>query len=163
VNELEQERYEAELRRTPPARVPEPFMATLRAAKPCAKPARVEHLEPVAIPSGWWRAWRWLTPALAVGAAVAGLLVVRASFQPESGVKKVPLAAVYGLKAEDVQVDQELVSSFDVVARLPGGEPVRFHCQKWNDQVVVTDTNTEMEIEQNRPRIEVVPVRFETY
>jgi hypothetical protein len=160
VNEQEQDRYEAELRRTPPAPVPEQLMARLKAANPCTEAAQREDRQPVAIMPGWWRAWRWLAPALAV--AVAGLLVVRASFRARS-VEEARLAATYGLKADDVQVDQELVSSFDVVAKLPGGEPVRFHCQKWNDQVVVTDTNREVEIEQNSPRVEVVPVRFETY
>jgi hypothetical protein len=74
-----------------------------------------------------------------------------------------PLSAQYGLKADDVQVNQELVSSFEVVAKLPGGEPVRFRCQKWRDQLVVTDKNRGVEIEQSSPRVEVVPVRFETY
>jgi hypothetical protein len=78
-------------------------------------------------------------------------------------VEKKPLAAAYGLKADDVQVDQELVSSFEVVATLPGGEPVRFRCRKWEDQWVITDTNRGVEIEQSSPRVEVVPVRFETY
>jgi hypothetical protein len=102
-------------------------------------------------------------PALAV--AVAGFLLVRANLTSTtvSVGKKPPLAAAYGFKADDVQVDQQLVSSFDVVAKLPGGEPVRFHCRKWNDQVVVTDTNRDMQIEQDSPRVEVVPVRLETY
>ena len=161
MNEHEQERYEAELRRTPPARLPDQFMARLRAAKPCAEPTRREHRQPVAIMPDGWRLWRWLTPALAV--AVAGLLVVRANFKAGNSVEKAPLAATFGLKADDVQVDQQLVSSFDVVAKLPGGEPVRFHCRKWNDQLVVTDPNDGVEVEQNSPRVEVVPVRFETY
>ena len=62
-----------------------------------------------------------------------------------------------------VRVDQELVSSYDVVAKLPGGEPVRFRCRKWRDQWSVTDTNRGVEIVQDNPRVEVVPVRFETY
>ena len=161
MNEHEQERYEAELRRTPPARLPDQFMAKLKAAKPCAEPARRERHQSAASTPGWWRLWRWLTPAFAV--AVAGLLVVRAHFRAGSIVAKAPVAATFGLKADDVHVNQELVSSFDVVAKLPGGEPVRFHCRKWNDQLVVTDPNDGVEVEQNSPRVEVVPVRFETY
>ncbi len=161
MNENEQERFETELRRMSPSPLPEAFVARLRAAKPCAGPIQMERREPEAIAPGWWRLWRWLTPALA--AAVGGLLVLRANFRPAITVGKTPLAVSYSAKADDVQMDQELVSSFDVVARLPGGEPVRFHCRKWNDQVVVTDTNGGVEIEQNSPRLEVVPVRFETY
>ena len=67
------------------------------------------------------------------------------------------------MKADDVHVDEELVSSYDVVAKLPGGEPVRFRCRQWRDQWSVTDTNRGVEIVQNNPRVEVVPVRFETY
>lgn len=159
MNENELERYEAELRRATPARLPEQFMARLQAARPGAQPARRAPLQPAAGMPGWQCLLRWLAPALAV--AVAGLLVGRAAFDPASSRK--PLAVAYGLKADDVQVDQELVSSFDVVAKLPGGEPVRFRCRKWRDQLVVTDKSHGVEIEQSSPRVEVVPVRFETF
>jgi hypothetical protein len=161
VNDHELEQYEAELRRTPPARLPEHFMARLRAAKPGPALARTM---PVQLPAAWpvWRGvLRWLAPALAV--AAAGLLVWRTNLNPGSGADKMPPAAARGLKADDVQVDQELVSSFDVVAKLPGGEPVRFSCRQWRDQWSVTDTNRGVEIVQDSPRVEVVPVRFETY
>jgi hypothetical protein len=161
VNEQEQEKYETELRRTPPARLPEHFMARLQAAKPAPEPARRMSFQPAAGGQGWRGLWRWLAPAM--GLAVVGLLAARVNFHPESSAEKKPLAAAAGLVADDVQVDQELVSSFDVVAKLPGGEPVRFRCQKWRDQLVVTDKNRGVEIEQNSPRVEVVPVRFETY
>jgi hypothetical protein len=110
----------------------------------------------------WWRDWRWLTPALA--AALAGLLVVLANVKsgPRSG-KQAPAPPAYGFMAGDVQMDRQLVSDFDVVAKLPSGEPVRFHCKKWNDQVVMTDTNRGVEIVRDSPSVEVVPVRFETY
>ena len=67
------------------------------------------------------------------------------------------------LKADDVQIDHELVSSFDTIARLPSGEPVRFRCQRWMDQTVISDKERGLVIEQRRPRLEIVPVRFETY
>ncbi len=161
MNENEQERFEAELRRARPALPPEQFLTRLLAAMPAAEPTRRERHQQAAVAPVWWRVWWWLAPALAV--AVGGLLVVRENFRAVSIAEKAPLAATFGLKADDVQVDQELVSSFDVVATLPGGEPVRFHCRKWNDQLVVTDTNRGVEIEQDSPRVEVVPVRFETY
>jgi hypothetical protein len=161
LNEQEQEKYEAELRRARPARLPEHLMARLQAAKPGPEPARRTPLQPTPGRFVWRSVLRWLAPAMAV--AVVALVASRIKFSPESSVEKKPLAEAFGLKADDVQVDQELVSSFDVVAKLPGGEPVRFRCQKWNDQLVVTDKNRGVEIEQSSPRVEVVPVRFETY
>jgi len=207
VNEQEQDRYEAELRRAPPARLPEPLMARLRAAKPAPEQARTifvrnlfcvaqtskSAVPRVSRPAGrhgaaptWksaitaapiafgaalrsicslaltrWHLWRWLGPAVVVG--VAGWLVVRVNFKPGNSAEKKPSVPVFGMKADDVHVDEELVSSYDVVAKLPGGEPVRFRCRQWRDQWSVTDTNRGVEIVQNNPRVEVVPVRFETY
>jgi hypothetical protein len=159
LKEHEQERFEAELRRTLPAPLPTYFMARLQAAKSGAEPARATRHQPV--PD--WLRWslRWLAPAIAV--VVAALLVAREQFNSASMDDHGPLVAAAGLKADDVKVDQELVSSFDVVATLPGGEPVRFRCRQWKDQLVVTDKNSGVEIEQNSPRMEVMPVRFETY
>jgi hypothetical protein len=92
------------------------------------------------------------------------LLVLKLRSHSDASADKKPLDNVaYGIKADEVQVDQELVSSYDVVAKLPTGEPVRFRCRRWKDQLVVTDKSTGMSIEQNNPRVEVVPVRFETY
>jgi hypothetical protein len=160
VNEQEQERFEAELRRIQPAPAPHLLMARLGATKPCPVPATNECRQSAKVTPNWWQVWRWVAPALA--AVVAGLLVARANFK-SGKVAMVSAPATYGFKANDVQVEQDLVTSFDVVAKLPGGEAVRFHCQKWNDQVMVTDTNRGTEIVEDNPRIEVVPVRFETY
>jgi hypothetical protein len=161
VNEQEQERYEAELRRAAPARLPERLVARLQAAKPVPAPARPALLNPAVARMPGRGVWRWLAPGLAVALAV--LLVSRADFNRGASAGKKPLVAAYRFNADDVQVDHDLVSSFEVVATLPGGEPVRFHCRKWQDQFVVIDTHRGVEIEQSAPRIEVVPVRFETY
>jgi len=67
------------------------------------------------------------------------------------------------IRADDAEVDQKLVSSYDAVAQLPSGEPVRFRVEKWRDQIVLQDTNRGFIVEQTIPRVEVVPVRFETY
>ena len=160
MNEQEQNRYEAELRRRQPAPLPEHFLARLRAAKPGTELARSARFQSEARGSAWRWLLRWLAPAMAV--AVAGLLAVREDFNPGSSAEKKTPTVSYGLKADDVQVDQVLESSFDVVAKLPGGEPVRFRCRKWRDQWSVTDTNRGVEIVQDSPRVEVVPVRFET-
>jgi hypothetical protein len=67
------------------------------------------------------------------------------------------------LKADDVQIDEQLVSTFDAVAPLPSGEPVRFRCRQWLDEVVLRDSKRGVEVTRRVPRVEVVPVSFETY
>lgn len=163
MNEQEQERYESELRRIPPARLPEPLLARLRAAKPVAELAQPALRPPRLTRPGWWRSWRWLSPAMGLAMGVVALVVWRANHRPASRAEQKPTAIAYGLKADDVRVDEELVSSYEVVAKLPSGEEVRFRCRKYRDQWMVTDTNRGVEIVQNNPRVEVVPVRFETY
>jgi len=152
VNELEQERMGAELRRLAPARLPENFMARLVAAKPQVKvqpppkPIEVSGIE------AWLRILRWLAPATAV--AVAAVVVWRLGMAPSGGPSP---------SGEGVKIEHELVSSFEAVGRLPDGEPVRFRCQNWMDQVVLNDKQSGMMVQQRTPRMEVVPVRFETY
>ena len=66
-------------------------------------------------------------------------------------------------KADDVQIESELVSSFDTVARLPSGMPVRYRCREWVDEVTLRDRSRGLVVEKRAPRVEVIPVRFETY
>lgn len=152
MNELEQERMEAELRRLTPARLPENFMARLAAAKPQIKlqpppkPIVVSGIE------AWLQILRWLAPATAV--AVAVVVVWRLGMAPPGGPSS---------SGEGVKIEHELVSSFEAVGRLPDGEPVRFRCQNWMDQVVLNDKHSGMMVQQRTPRMEVVPMRFETY
>ena len=106
--------------------------------------------------------WRWLVPATAV--IMAGLIIWRIGFSRVIPSKTAqPAADSLALKADDVQISEQLVSSFDTVAKLPTGEPFRFRCQKWVDQVVLSDKKRGVTIERRRPRVEVVPVGFETY
>jgi hypothetical protein len=67
------------------------------------------------------------------------------------------------LKADNIEIGKELVSSFDAVATLPSGEPVRFRVQQWMEQVVVDDKSQGLLVESRMPRVVVVPVRYETY
>ncbi len=152
MNELDEQQWEAELRRLAPARPPEEFMARLRAARP----ERVKTAwRPLPAVRPWWD-WRWLAPAMGLAVVVTGVILGLAKFST-------PRAAAAGLKPDDVQVNEELVSSYEVVAQLPGGEPVRFRCRQLRDQMVVRDTVRGVEIETSSPRVEVTPVRFETY
>jgi hypothetical protein len=161
MNEQELQRYEAELRGASPALLPDHFMARLQKAKPSMEPAQPALYRPAAKKPWWPGVLRWLAPAAAM--AALGLLAFRENFASEDGAKKKPLAIAPGFKADNVQVEEDLVSSFDVVATLPGGQPVRFRCRKWRDQLVATDKSHGVKIEQSNPRVEVVPVKFETY
>jgi hypothetical protein len=111
----------------------------------------------------WVLLFRWLVPAAGVAAVVA--LVVWWPFGHENPRKSnQQLAAVKpALKADNVEFDQQLVASFDAVARLPSGQPVRFRCREWADAVVLRDSASGIVVEQRTPRLEVVPVSFETY
>jgi hypothetical protein len=170
MTDHELDAFEQQLRRTKPAKPPEDFAARLGAAEP--KKIRVE--SEVIAPSipVFFRnlrlSLRWLIPTTAV--AVAGVVAWQGS-QPFVGSPPNldPASRANGnaegplIKADDVKVNQQLVSSFDAVARLPDGEPVRFRCENWMDQVVVSDKTRGLVVENSRPRVEVVPVGFETY
>jgi hypothetical protein len=100
---------------------------------------------------------RWLAPAVAV--VVVGAIIWRANLPAGRGPETISTP----IKADDVRIDQQLVSTFDAVAPLPSGEPVRFRCREWMDEVVLRDSRRGVEVTRRVPRVEVVPVRFETY
>jgi len=161
VNEIEQERFESELQRMRPAQPPQPFMARLASSRPALPHRPAARALGVSRGFSWDLVLRCLAPAMALVVAVA--LCWRLGFPAPKQANPVnPDQATVGLKADDVQIAHELVSSFDAVARLPSGEPVRFRCRKWMDQVVFSDRNRGIVVEERRPRVEVVPVRFET-
>ena len=158
-----------QLRRINPAQPPEEFIARLLAVETEAK-VRVE--SPVSPIPDYLRmlirSLRWFVPASA--AALGAVVVWRgnlppaarpASPAPSSQVSAAVIPSV--LTADDVKIDQKLMSSFDAVARLPGGEPVRFRCESWKDQMVLSDKLHGVVVENRTPRFEVIPVGFETY
>ena len=163
MNDLEHEKMEAELRRLAPAQPPENFMARLVAAEPVAKgdPAA----KPVAV--SWRETWLHILHRLAPATAVAAVVAVtlwRTGLLPVGSSRPIsPGLAVPPVGGDEVKIDRELVSSFDAIGRLPDGEPVRFRCQNWMDQVVLRDPESGLLVQQSTPRMEVVPVRFETY
>jgi hypothetical protein len=158
----EPERIEEGLRRIRPAAAPQDLMERLRAARlemqPASRLAPRRNLHR----ASWFAGWRGL--AVAAGPAVAMvLLFVWLTPRPPYGPAKIKISDLHGIKANAVQVGHSLMASFDAVAQLPGGEPVRFHCLKWQDDVVIHDDAQGLVISQSTPRVEVVPVRFETY
>ena len=168
--EHEQDEFEKQLRRTRPAALPADFAARLRAAEP--ERQALEKSAPF-VPS-WadyfrrhWKAVRWFIPATAAG--LAAMLAWHGSqpfaSRPVHSASGLPTDndAVPTLKADEVKIDQKLVSSFDAVARLPGGEPVRYRCENWLDKFVLSDRARGVVVENSRPRFEVTTVGYETY
>ena len=153
--------FEAELSRLKPAAPPTEFLVRLQKVQPLATPARsVISPRPNFVSRVF--ALRWLVPAAAL--AIFGLLVWRIILpSPPASHDQRPVAAAPTLKADEVQIDRELVATYEAVARLPGGEPVRLRCREWVDQVVWEDKARGLVVEQRTPRIELIPVRFETY
>ena len=155
----EQERLEAALRQMPPAAPPPDFMERLRVATAEAPPVKRRAADRT------FRTFRWAGMfvgwrGLAVGVPAAAMMVLAwLGLHPTTG----QASDASGIKANAVQVDHSLVASFDTVAQLPGGEPVRFRCTEWQDDVVIHDDAHGVVISKSTPRVEVVPVRLETY
>jgi hypothetical protein len=152
--------FEEELRRHKPAPPPTALVERLKRSQPISR-------SPSAAPtfgSGelWWFLRRWLLPATAV--LIFGLFLwQRQMNRPASSHTQDLAGEAAGAKADDVQIQQELLNSFDTVAQLPSGEPVRFRCREWMDDVVLRDRSRGLMVQQRTPRFEVVPVSFETY
>jgi hypothetical protein len=104
----------------------------------------------------------WLVPAAA--AAAVGILL----FGRWAAVSIKPLptgesVSQPGLRADKVEIDRQLMTNFDAIAQLPSGEPVRFRCEQWMDKVRLRDSAAGLVVERSTPRLEIRPVRFETY
>ena len=161
---------EAELQRVRPAAPPAEFLQLLVTKLP-GQVAAGRGQEPIQTPavcskrtsrSGipesvvfltWLRRRLWWAAGMAA-------LVIMGAVAWQAGRPGVRGAA---LKADDVQIDRQLVSTFDTVAPLPNGEPVRFRCEEWMDEIVLRDSKRGIEVARRVPRIEMVPVRFEIY
>jgi hypothetical protein len=175
MNDCDPELFEAELRKLTPARPPAELMARLAEANP-ANPDRVPAVSrrhrPRALPRPsalnpqplWWLLLRWLAPAAAVAAVAAALLGWWPHAKHGRPHATTVLAATHpGPQANEVEIDRQLVALFDAVAQLPNGQPVRFRCREWADEVVLRDPARGLVIERRTPRLEVVPVSLETY
>jgi hypothetical protein len=162
VNELEQNEFEGELRRIKPAAAPEDLLRRLADARPDNRRRAGREERRPAILSPWWLIVRW-AGAVALVVVVASLMWRSGGTKPRPEAAKLIPIASHDLKADGVEVDQSLVSSFDAVAQLPGGEPVRLRVRNWMDNVVLRDTDRGLVIGHSNPRVEVVPVGFEVY
>ena len=162
MNNNELERLEAQLRSVSPARPPAAFLERLKSETPARLAERRAQATLHPPEAAAWSSlvpliMRWLVPAAAV--LVVGAIIWRANLPAGRG----PEIASAPVRADDVRIDQRLVSTYDTVAQLPSGEPVRFRCREWMDEVVLRDSRRGVEVARRVPRVEVVPVRFETY
>jgi len=176
MNREEFQRFEAELEKLKDARPTQEFVSRLviatakRDGQECGKVrGAAQRLNLLHRRFSWWRrragyggVLPWLAGAVALVIAVA--LGVRHGAEITKPTSRISAAHANSvLKPDNVEIDRQLVSAFDAVARLPSGEPVRFRCRQWMDQVVLRDSRRGLEIEQRQPRLEIVPVGFETY
>ena len=157
--------FEPELKRLQPAEPPKQFLDRLattlpghQATRPL-RPGSRPSIERYATLFQWW-----LAP---VGIAVCIFLALWFLRPSSLGTRPGPLpvaeSTVPSLIADKVEIDRQLVASFDTVARLPDGKPVRFRCREWVDKVVLQDSGKGVVVEQKAPRLEVIPIGFETY
>ena len=161
MNERDPELFERELRRLQPGRVPHELQARLEDVLPMGTAQTEIHRPSPAWASGRWPWLRWLTPA-----TVALLAVLVVVFQGGTHRNPAPpaiSAPAPALKADQVEIDQQLVGSFDTVAEMPDGEPVRMRVNQWMDEVTLRDSASGVEVVQRTPRIKVVPVSFAVY
>lgn len=165
MTEREQKEFEATLRKTRPVKLPEELRSRLLAAAP-PKKARSATPWPALAVLGWLRVLRLAIPA-AAALLIAAVVVWRIALPPRltttSSKTTSGIVATSPLKADDVKIDQELVSSFDTLARLPSGEPVRFRCNQWLDEVTFSNKAQGLVLQERTPRLEIVTVGFETY
>jgi hypothetical protein len=172
LQDQELKSFEAELRKVQVAPAPDALISRLLAVRPRPQPTVVDriHSEPQAY--AWTRLLRWLAPATALGAL---LLVTFGrhpsppagpsgtnSQQPQSASASLASAVQPGNR-DEIEIGRTLVATFDAVAEMPSGEPVRFRCQEWADTTVFRDRARGIAIERSTPRLEIVPISFETY
>ena len=152
------EQFEAELKQLRPAK---PSSAILNQVLDRLGPAQPPH-NPVRKSVGWNVSLllRWLGSAGAVAVLCAGLFWKHETSHSRLSTASSPPPV---LKADKIEIDRRLVADFDAVAKLPSGVPVRFRCEQWMDKVRWRDSARGLVVEQTTPRLEIVPVRFETY
>ena len=168
MKDFSPEQFEAWLQRQKPATPPADLLKKLTAAEPdlgpvaAARSPRASESVGSAWRGFWIRLGWWLAPATVL--VIVSLVLIRAHMGSGGQPRKTDLLAnTPAVKADDIEIQSELISSFDTVARLPSGEPVRYRCREWVDEVTVRDRDRGLMVEKRSPRVEVIPVRFETY
>ena len=165
MNTDDLENFERDLGRMRPANPPEEFVTRLRGSHRVRRSTSDSSAVAASRLTGWLGSWlgrlRWLAPATAV--LLAAVVFWRSGPQFLHPGQPPSPTSTPAMKVDDVQIDRRLVSSFDAVAVLPSGEPVRFRCNEWVDDVVLRDHSRQLAIEQRVPRVQAIPVGFDTY
>jgi hypothetical protein len=164
MKDTKHEIFEAELAKLNPAAPPRALLDRLANSLPGHEESKLSSERPREHVFGWTLLLRWVAPFVGVSALLL-ILALRHSAVSTPGAEKPTTArtAMPSLKADKVSIDQHLVAAFDAVGRMPDGEPVRFRCRQWLDEVRWRDSSRGIVVEQQTPRLEVVPVKFETY
>lgn len=153
---------QAELQKLQPARAPEDFLSRLQALP--TQPVRRATPGHSAGLANQGILLRWLAPALGAAALLA-LFFARPTSSPERPTAQHAAdPAPYTAPASGgLEIDRHLLADFDALGRLPGGELVRFRCREWRQDVVLRDSGGRLVVEQSLPKLEIVPIHFETY
>jgi hypothetical protein len=164
MNEFDPEQFEAELRTLKPAKPSHEFLNRVSVALTEDAKGDCAH-RGTDWPSWDWRALlRWLAPVVAMAAVAAFWYFEYPTPSPTPPrVQRLGSSSRPPLRADKVEIDRQLLADFDAVGQLASGEPVRFRCHQWVDKVKLSDSAAGLVIERKRPRLEIVPVRFETY
>jgi hypothetical protein len=164
MSEFDPEQFDKKLQTLRPAKpspqLLEQIRVQLRAqSKPASRSVRLATFQ-----LRWNLAWRWLVPASALAVILAFVLFAQsAARRPETPPQPTTASKQPTLKADKVEIDRQLVADFETISETPGGQPMRFRCEQWLDRVRLRDTAAGLTIERTTPRVEIVPVRFETY
>jgi hypothetical protein len=165
MSSMEPENFELELRNLKPATPPEQFLDRLTAALPNQHNTRPQRAfaRPFIQRCALFLRWTLAPAAISVSILLALLFWKPGSTVSTPGRPNLPSPVNPVLTADKVEIDRQLVAAFDTVAELPDGKPVRFRCREWVDQVLLQDSAKGLVVEQKIPRMEVEPIRFETY
>lgn len=154
--------FEAELRGLRPTQPNQELLDQVRAKLVSGPVAASERRRTEPLHRLAWSVLRWFMPAATVACGVFFL-------RPRGVPSEIPTrpqmvsAPQHRLKADKVEIDRQLMTNFDAIAQLPSGEPVRFRCEEWMDRVRIHDSKAGLVLERSSPRLEILPVSFETY
>lgn len=161
MTESEERHWESELRRAAPAPVPAELLEKLRKAAASSKRSAGHSLHPFVV-LRLVRGWYWAAlSSLAIVVCLLAFPALRGSHSKE--IAHSPASGPAPARLPVVLVDHALVSTYEAVAEMPGGLPVRFQCRKWMDKVEMRDAQGGLVVEQSTPRLEIVPKCLETY
>jgi hypothetical protein len=174
MNDPELNVFETELKKLRPAKAPEELITRLMEGRQDAPVPTPTRNDGGAHPGLLWKRILWgLAPACAALVLVGVLLnshrsgptrAERTSTAPEPPVQVTSAPEAAPDEPEDaLEIDRYLVASFETVAESPERGPVRLRVDQWLDTVVFKDADTGIAIERHIPRVQVVPVRLESY